>query len=214
MLLLSIPKPCHENWNEMSPREQGAFCQVCSKTVVDFTSMSDEEVKNYFLKRSGQRTCGRLRNDQLVSHGNPLSHVLEASIPFWKKFLAIVFILFGAFLSACNSNSRGNSTGDISATRVEKEKEFSTMGIMSLEPDPIAAIQEETCLKDTAFMTKGDVVAEETVMVGEIIEEYSVCPDSTADSVIKIFDKHGREIKKQAEPEDSSSSPKTDERHH
>jgi len=203
MLLLSIPKPCHENWNEMSPREQGAFCQVCSKTVVDFTSMSDEEVKNYFLNRSGQKTCGRLRNDQLVSHSNLLPHVLEASIPFWKKFLAIVFILFGTFLSACNSNSRGNSTGDISAIRAEKEKQCSTMGIMSLEPDSTAAIKEETCVKDTVLMDQDDVGVIEPVMVGEIIEEYSVCPDSTADSVIKIFDQHGQEIKKLVEPDDS-----------
>jgi hypothetical protein len=193
----------------MSPREQGAFCQVCSKTVIDFSSMSDEEVKNYFVERSGQKTCGRLRNDQLVNHDNPLSYVLEASIPFWKKFLAIVFVLFGTFLSACNSNSRGNSTGDISATRAEKEKEFSTMGIMSLEPDSIAVIQEETCVKDTTFMVKGDIEPEEPVVVGEIIEQYSICPDPppAVDSVIKIFDQHGRKIKKQSEPEDSNSSP-------
>jgi predicted house-cleaning NTP pyrophosphatase (Maf/HAM1 superfamily) len=65
MLLINIPEPCHENWNEMSPREQGAFCNVCSKTVIDFTSLSDEEVKNYFLANHGQKTCGRFKNTQL-----------------------------------------------------------------------------------------------------------------------------------------------------
>ena len=193
----------------MSPREQGAFCQVCSKTVVDFTSMSDEDVKNYFLKRSGQKTCGRLRNDQLINPDSLLPRVLEASIPFWKKFLAIVFVLFGTFLSACNSNSRGNSTGDISATRVEKEKEFSTMGIMSLEPDSLAEIQEQRCVADTTQMVKGDIEPEEPVIVGEIIEEDIVCPEPPppVDSAIKIFDQHGREIKKPELSKDSSSLP-------
>lgn len=30
---ISIPKPCNENWNEMTPDQQGAFCKVCSKVV-------------------------------------------------------------------------------------------------------------------------------------------------------------------------------------
>ena len=32
-----IPEPCHENWNKMTPQEQGRHCAVCSKVVVDFT---------------------------------------------------------------------------------------------------------------------------------------------------------------------------------
>jgi hypothetical protein len=46
------------------------------------------------------------------------------------------------------------------------------------------------------------------VLVGEIVEVDSYYPAilPVVDSVIKIFDKNGREIKKQVEPEDSSSS--------
>src|SRR5690349_1749923 len=99
MLLISIPTPCHEKWNEMSPREQGAFCSVCSKTVVDFTSLSDEEVQNYFLKQAGQKTCGRFRNDQLIDKEDPLKKLLADAVPFWKKFLAIVLVVFGSFLT-------------------------------------------------------------------------------------------------------------------
>lgn len=52
---ISIPKPCNENWNEMSPEQQGAFCKVCSKVVVDFSNMSDEEVLNYFAKKKKKK---------------------------------------------------------------------------------------------------------------------------------------------------------------
>jgi hypothetical protein len=108
MLFISIPTPCHEKWNEMSPSEQGAFCNVCSKTVVDFTSLSDEQVQNYFLKQREQRTCGRFRNDQLSDKEDPLKKLLSDAVPFWKKFLAIVLVVFGSFLTGCNNNVQGN----------------------------------------------------------------------------------------------------------
>lgn len=61
MLLLSIPEPCHENWNEMLPLEKGAFCATCSKAVIDFTNLSDEEVRNYFFKIKDRKLVADLR---------------------------------------------------------------------------------------------------------------------------------------------------------
>ncbi|WP_312301007.1 hypothetical protein [Chryseobacterium sp.] len=58
-----IPKPCHENWENMTEDERGKFCSVCSKTVHDFTASSDEELINSL--GSGQNICGRFREDQL-----------------------------------------------------------------------------------------------------------------------------------------------------
>lgn len=63
-LYLSIPTPCHENWDVMTPNQEGKFCKSCCKTVVDFTTMSDAEVLNFF-KRNTANTCGRFNNTQL-----------------------------------------------------------------------------------------------------------------------------------------------------
>jgi hypothetical protein len=63
-LQLNIAEPCHENWQNMTPHEQGRFCGSCQKTVVDFTMMSDQEVLNYFLK-ADHNVCGRFADDQL-----------------------------------------------------------------------------------------------------------------------------------------------------
>lgn len=63
-LLLNIPEPCHENWQNMTPQEQGRFCGSCQKVVVDFSVMTDKEVLAYFSKAS-QQVCGRFSNDQL-----------------------------------------------------------------------------------------------------------------------------------------------------
>lgn len=89
----------------MTPNEKGAFCGVCSKTVVDFTVMSDEQVKNYFIDNAGQKTCGRFRNEQLTPENDELKNVLTMSIPLWKKIAAAIFILFGSLLTSCESSS-------------------------------------------------------------------------------------------------------------
>lgn len=62
-LQISIPEPCHENWNEMSPTEKGRFCKVCTKEVIDFTSKSDEEIINHVKKHNN--ACGRFYPSQL-----------------------------------------------------------------------------------------------------------------------------------------------------
>lgn len=60
---ITIPKPCHENWDNMTADEKGKFCSVCSKTVHDFTDFSDEELFGRF--ESNENICGRFREDQL-----------------------------------------------------------------------------------------------------------------------------------------------------
>ncbi|MBO9205021.1 MULTISPECIES: carboxypeptidase-like regulatory domain-containing protein [Niastella] len=61
---IRIPEPCQENWQNMTPQEQGRFCGSCQKTVVDFTLMTDKEILAYFSK-AAEHTCGRFSSDQL-----------------------------------------------------------------------------------------------------------------------------------------------------
>jgi hypothetical protein len=64
-LHLHIPTPCHEEWNDMKPVQEGRFCFSCQKSVVDFTNMSDAEIINYFKKPSTGSVCGRFQDHQL-----------------------------------------------------------------------------------------------------------------------------------------------------
>lgn len=59
-----IPKPCHEDWNKMTPTQQGKFCSNCSKQVVDFSLMSDQQILNFLSNQSG-KLCGRFDAAQL-----------------------------------------------------------------------------------------------------------------------------------------------------
>jgi hypothetical protein len=64
-LQLQIPEPCHENWDKMTPGDNGRFCDSCQKTVHDFTGMSDAQLIAFFKKPSSGSVCGRFYNDQL-----------------------------------------------------------------------------------------------------------------------------------------------------
>ena len=64
-LQLSIPEPCHENWQQMTPTQQGRFCNACAKEVIDFSTMTDIQVLNYFTNITHEKVCGRALPEQL-----------------------------------------------------------------------------------------------------------------------------------------------------
>jgi hypothetical protein len=121
MLILSVTQPCHEKWEEMTPADRGVFCQSCSKHVIDFSAMADEDILDYFQKREGQPVCGRFRNSQL---NRPLINispsVFSMDIPLWKKFLAAVLICFAAFITGCSSGERDYTALQVPPVVVEQ----------------------------------------------------------------------------------------------
>ena len=60
---ITIPEPCHEGWQNMTPVEKGRFCASCQKTVLDFTYLSDNEIIN--LVNKNDNLCGRISTSQL-----------------------------------------------------------------------------------------------------------------------------------------------------
>lgn len=61
---VQISNPCQEDWDKMTEVKKGKFCASCSKTVVDFSLMSDQQIIDYFLKQP-KNSCGRFSHDQL-----------------------------------------------------------------------------------------------------------------------------------------------------
>jgi hypothetical protein len=81
-LELSIPKPCHENWDSFTPTEKGGFCAACQKEVIDFTTWSDEAVLAYFYDRKKSTSaCGRFKTDQLKIYALPTANTRKTWIP-------------------------------------------------------------------------------------------------------------------------------------
>lgn len=62
---ISIPSPCHEDWNKMTQQEQGRFCSSCQKCVVDFRHLSDDALIEFYHRTSNEHVCGIFRESQL-----------------------------------------------------------------------------------------------------------------------------------------------------
>ena len=60
-----IEEPCHADWDQMKPEAKGRFCESCSKTVIDFSSMSDFSIVNYLERHKHLSVCGRFEEKQL-----------------------------------------------------------------------------------------------------------------------------------------------------
>jgi hypothetical protein len=60
---LAVPKPCHQDWDQMKTLEKGKFCEQCQKDVIDFTSSSRDTIIKVVRRES--KICGRFTPDQL-----------------------------------------------------------------------------------------------------------------------------------------------------
>jgi hypothetical protein len=103
---IGIRKPCTENWKEMTPTTQGAFCQKCVKQVHDFTGKSNMEIKQILLENNDQSLCAKMTVNQELS--------LNAEYEFWlyeknkadqvnKVFLFAFLLVVGLSLLSCNN---------------------------------------------------------------------------------------------------------------
>jgi CarboxypepD_reg-like domain/Secretion system C-terminal sorting domain len=98
-LYISIAEPCHEDWNEMSPVEQGRHCAVCQKNVVDFTEKNDEDILDFFKNYNGS-ACGRFMDEQL---NRPLSKIEIKPASNFLKYAASLLLPFTFFTSKTNA---------------------------------------------------------------------------------------------------------------
>lgn len=67
--IINIPQPCSENWDNMATAHTGRFCTACQKEVIDFTTLSDAEVRKLIKNNPGG--CGMFLNSQLNRDLNP-----------------------------------------------------------------------------------------------------------------------------------------------
>ncbi len=100
---VDIAEPCHENWNQMSPTEKGAFCGKCQIDVVDFSNKTALEVKQILHANIGKHLCGRFKKVQLEELNSEYLVWENQSIhTFQSKFLLACVLVFGmTFFSSC-----------------------------------------------------------------------------------------------------------------
>lgn len=102
--ILKIDNPCNENWTLMTTIEQGKYCSVCSKNLIDFTSLSDATIIGLIEKSNG-KVCGRFNEKQL----NRIIEIKEKQsigTGIYKLLTGLIFISTTNNIEAKNSGSK------------------------------------------------------------------------------------------------------------
>lgn len=87
---ISIPNPCHQSWQQMTPVEQGRHCQSCAKIVTDFTEMPASDIIAYF--NTNGKTCGRFSPAQLTAINTVLEPKKRSRFS-WKGLAAAASLI-------------------------------------------------------------------------------------------------------------------------
>jgi hypothetical protein len=107
--LITIPKPCHENWNQMTPHEKGRHCAVCDKVVTDFTKSSKDEIIRH-LEISNENTCGKFLSEQI--------HIPKKITAKLSKIAASILAITGINDTVYSQNDF-NLKGDVKLEPIE-----------------------------------------------------------------------------------------------
>jgi hypothetical protein len=131
----SIPTPCHENWNSMTPDAQGRFCSQCSKTVIDFTGMANEDINSYIDSKEKGTVCGRFKGSQLH---NPPSVNKRVS----KMALASLVLSASATLNSCFMGkampAEHKANNDSITTTTDKDPVYLGEPALPMDKDTVA----------------------------------------------------------------------------
>lgn len=173
-----IQEPCHENWNSMTNEEQGRFCHSCSKTVTDFSVMTDTEILKYLSAANGS-TCGRFASDQV----NREIHqpATAAKKTFWAYLLSMFLpVMVAGKLNAQKKAEKPNTEQHLNT---KPSKHLKEMKILEC-----ADTSDTVKLSNSGTETKGEKLEgnfkTKPVVMGLIIEYDKVKKTDTISTII------------------------------
>lgn len=102
---VQVPKPCHENWNQMTETDKGRFCMSCHKEVIDFSIMTDQQILHR-IANAAEGVCGRFINEQL---NRDITERKEKKLVWYKYF---IHVMIPALLLSNKSSAQETTKGD------------------------------------------------------------------------------------------------------
>jgi len=150
---LSIPKPCHEQWESFTKTDTGGFCASCQKNVIDFTNWNDEQIRQY-INAANQRICGRFNPSQLKTYRNTATTPRPSHM--FISALALPLLLSAVDTKAQTSTShtaqyiQPEKTTDKSNTDTQNNQQASANTIWARG---IVRTKEDSALVTGAFVT-------------------------------------------------------------
>jgi hypothetical protein len=164
----------------MNLETQGRFCQSCSKTVTDFSAMSDSQVLQLLSNASGD-TCGRFAEDQLTRQ------IHLPSTPAKKTFWAYMLSMFLPVMVA----GRLNAQKKVNAKQATEQKVNSKMA-KPLEAVAVTDLKDSdsTSFCDTTKPIVGSGDPFENYKMGMVVMYDKVTVADTISTVVKKVTKN------------------------
>lgn len=108
---VTIPQPCHEDWNAMTAVEKGRHCAVCDKVVKDFSRMAEKEIMEV-IASTEEKICGRVHINQLQPAGFTQQVSFRWKKWVWGNFLVPMLAYFSLQASTSKAEAQ-HLRGDI-----------------------------------------------------------------------------------------------------
>jgi len=105
---IHIPEPCHQQWQQMTPADNGRHCEQCCKTVVDFTKMSNNEIINHLS--INRHVCGRIGEQQVNSINLQLVSQQPQNRGGWVKWMMAAALFVSTAYSRANAQNTTHPT--------------------------------------------------------------------------------------------------------
>lgn len=158
---IEIKKPCHEDWNKMTPNEKGAFCAVCTKDVMDFSKKTIQEIKVFFSRPRTEKICGRFKEEQLTELSFDSFFERFTGLKLSKKVLILIAFSFITWISSSNElNAQSKNHYVLGGPKV-----IVTTNAVTPKEDNHVKGKVKVNPKDT---TKCDKPAKNSIKMGEV----------------------------------------------
>lgn len=155
---LVIKEPCHENWDNMKIGMISRHCDVCEKSVMDFTTSSRAEIITYILSNRNESTCGRMRRDQFEFHHEDIPVLIEVLKQKPRNHAFLILALVSLSLTAC---AQETPTEPINTPPIEHQ----IMGKIAAPEKPDSTTQKPICepIKKGEIQMVGEIEVIETI---------------------------------------------------
>ncbi|MBS1634273.1 MAG: hypothetical protein JST26_00025 [Bacteroidetes bacterium] len=202
---ISIDSPCHENWDNMTPNEQGAFCLSCQKNVVDFSRKTLHEIKSFFKELPlTEKVCGRFDENQLEELSFDDFFKRFRKWRLFHKMAVICFFVFGLSLFSCSQTPKPEDhvlMGDVAVVDTLQPPPVTPVTTPTVTPKPThimggpRVMPSDTTRQKPATKpkpVKPEMIKGEVYIAPDKVDKPKTCtPDTTTEK--KIMGKMKRE---------------------
>ncbi|MGN6646388.1 MAG: hypothetical protein ACTHJT_07650 [Cytophaga sp.] len=164
--MIHIASPCDADWQKMHPEGQGKFCSSCEKVVVDFSKMSDAEIKNYFTAYKDQKTCGRFLTSQVDRPLQvPVKTGIRTRFNTIPVFRSVAIVLASSFLWLSSCVKKQTTLGEPSVQDPDCNEQIMGDTVAVPIPEDTTALEPD---KDTIQFLKGEVAEPQEIYMGKV----------------------------------------------